>query len=87
MNHRESIKYTGNPSDSIFSGGSVMDSYKIDREDIARQDETLVHCSLELLHDATLVFPVYFQQNTYQVTSRLNPYLGWLYGYAPPRAF
>ena len=60
-----------------------MDSYKIDREDFARQDETLVHCSLELLHDATLVFPVYFQQNTYQVTSRLNPYSGWLYGYAP----
>lgn len=38
-------------------------------------DETLVHCTVEPVEDADLVFPVVFHGMTYQVHVRLRPYL------------
>ena len=38
-------------------------------------DETLVHCSVEPVDDADLVFPVVFHGMTYQVNVRLRPHL------------
>lgn len=38
-------------------------------------DETLVHCTVEPVDDADLVFPVDFHGMTYQVHVRLRPYL------------
>jgi len=38
-------------------------------------DETLVHCSVEPVDDADLVFPVTFHGMTYQVNVRLRPHL------------
>eukprot|EP00529_Nitzschia_sp_RCC80_P022816 CAMPEP_0113497720 /NCGR_PEP_ID=MMETSP0014_2-20120614/30777_1 /TAXON_ID=2857 /ORGANISM="Nitzschia sp." /LENGTH=485 /DNA_ID=CAMNT_0000391671 /DNA_START=361 /DNA_END=1818 /DNA_ORIENTATION=- /assembly_acc=CAM_ASM_000159 len=38
-------------------------------------DETLVHCTVEPVDDADLVFPVVFHGTTYQVHVRLRPHL------------
>ena len=38
-------------------------------------DETLVHCTVEAVDDADLVFPVVFHGMTYQVHVRLRPHL------------
>lgn len=38
-------------------------------------DETLVHCTVEPVEDADLVFPVVFHSVTYQVHVRLRPHL------------
>lgn len=38
-------------------------------------DETLVHCSLTPLDNCQMVFPVVFQEVTYQVYVRIRPYL------------
>mmetsp|Transcript_7548 Transcript_7548/g.10729 ORF Transcript_7548/g.10729 Transcript_7548/m.10729 type:complete len:481 (-) Transcript_7548:538-1980(-) len=38
-------------------------------------DETLVHCTVEKVNDADLVFPVVFHGAEYQVHVRLRPYL------------
>jgi CTD small phosphatase-like protein 2 len=38
-------------------------------------DETLVHCTIEPVDDADLVFPVVFHGMTYQVHVRLRPHL------------